>query len=233
MTYPEIKNFLREHADARYAAFSAALVPGARPMIGVRLPVLRSLAKTISREDWRTYMDEAEDDSFEEVLLQGFVAGMARMPFEEQLMRMAAYVRKVTDWSLCDSSCVSFKFVRKRREEAWAFLQPYLYSTAEFSRRFGVVMLLSHFFTDDFVHRVLEACTAVPPVGYYDTMAVAWAISVCYVKYPEQTRSVLVGGKLNDETQNKAIQKIVDSFRVTAEDKSFVRTLRRTVRRNS
>lgn len=114
-----------------------------------------------------------------------------------------------------------------------AFLQPYLYSGEVFSQRFAVVMLLAHFVTDDFIDRVLEACAAVRPSGYYASMAVAWAVSVCFAKYPEKTRPLLAGGRLDDETQNKAIQKIVDSFRVAEWDKSWVRTLRRPKERKS
>lgn len=55
-------------------------------------------------------------------MLQGYVTGVARMPFEEQMERMATYVRKINDWALCDSPCSGFKFVRKHREEVWAFL---------------------------------------------------------------------------------------------------------------
>ena len=210
-----------------------SLMPGARPVVGVRLPVLRALAKEIAKGDWRTYLEEAVDDTFEEVMLQGYVTGAARMPFEEQMDRMTAYVRKINDWALCDSPCSGFKFVRKHREEVWAFLQPYLYSGEVFSQRFAVVMLLAHFVTDDFIDRVLEACAAVRPSGYYASMAVAWAVSVCFAKYPEKTRPLLAGGRLDDETQNKAIQKIVDSFRVAEWDKSWVRTLRRPKERKS
>ena len=233
MVCQEIKDFLAAHADARYAAFVTSLMPGARPVVGVRLPVLRALANEIAKGDWRTYLEEAVDDTFEEVMLQGYVTGAARMPFEEQMERMAAYVCKINDWALCDSPCSGFKFVRKHREEVWAFLQPYLYSGEVFSQRFAVVMLLAHFVTDDFIDRVLEACAAVRPSGYYASMAVAWAVSVCFAKYPEKTRPLLAGGRLDDETQNKAIQKIVDSFRVAEWDKSWVRTLRRPKERKS
>ena len=192
MVCQEIKDFLAAHADARYAAFVTSLMPGARPVVGVRLPVLRALAKEIAKGDWRTYLEEAVDDTFEEVMLQGYVTGAARMPFEEQMERMAAYVCKINDWALCDSPCSGFKFVRKHREEVWAFLQPYLYSGEVFSQRFAVVMLLAHFVTDDFIDRVLEACAAVRPSGYYASMAVAWAVSVCFAKYPEKNIEALL-----------------------------------------
>lgn len=231
MTNADIRAFLERHADAHYASFSASLVPGAQPMWGVCLPLLRALARDIAKADWRAYLAEAGDGTFEEIMLQGLVTGVARMPFEEQMERMAAYVRKVDNWSLCDSPCAGFKFVRRHREEVWEFLQPYLQSLEEYSQRFALVMLLDHFVTDGFVDRVLEACASVRPSGFYAMMAAAWAVSVCFVKYPDRTRPVLAGGRLEDGTQNQAIRKILDSSRVTAEDKCHVRTLRRVVAR--
>lgn len=227
MDNDEIKAFLQAHADAKLAAFSRNMIPGAKPIVGVRLPVLRALAKEIAKADWRTYLDHACDETFEETMLQGLVTGAAKMPFGEQLERMAAYARKITDWALCDSPCTGFKFVRRHREEVWTFLQPYLRSEEEFSQRFAVVMLLSHFVTDDFIGRVLEVCAGLRPTGYYARMGVAWAVSVCYVKFPEQTRPLLEGGRLDDDTQNKAIQKILDSFRVSEADKCRARAWKR------
>lgn len=233
MVCQEIKDFLAAHARCRYAAFVTSLMPGARPVVGVRLPCCGHWPKEIVKGDWRTYLEEAVDDTFEEVMLQGYVAGAARMPFEEQMDRMTAYVRKINDWALCDSPCSGFKFVRKHREEVWAFLQPYLYSGEVFSQRFAVVMLLAHFVTDDFIDRVLEACAAVRPSGYYASMAVAWACLFALPNIRRRRVRCWPEGGWDDETQNKAIQKIVDSFRVAEWDKSWVRTLRRPKERKS
>ncbi len=227
MTRREVKEFLAARSDAGYAAFSASLSSGARRMAGVRLPVLRRLAKDIAEGDWRAYLEEASDDTFEEVMLQGYVTGAASMPFEERLRRVAAYVRKIDDWALCDSPCTGFRFVRKHREEAWAFLQPYLCSGEEFPQRFALVMLLTHFVTEDFADRVLEACAAVRPGGYYAAMAAAWAVAECFARYPGKTRPLLAGGRLDDGIRDKAIRKIADSSRVAEEDKAWIRSLRR------
>ena len=100
MVCQEIKDFLAAHADARYAAFVTSLMPGARPVVGVRLPVLRALAKEIAKGDWRTYLEEAVDDTFEEVMLQGYVTGAARMPFEEHIDYMERREPKETAYPI-------------------------------------------------------------------------------------------------------------------------------------
>lgn len=227
MSPQEIKDYLYAHADSGYAAFSSALIPGERlVMIGVRLPVLRNLARKISKEDWRIYLENASDETFEEIMLQGYVIGLAKMPFEEQMQRMATYAGKITNWSLCDSPCAGFKFVRKHPEEVWAFLQPYLQSQDEFGQRFGIIMLMDHFITDSYIVRLIEVFSSMRPAGYYASMAVAWAVSACYVRYPELVTDLLASHKLDKDTQNRAIQKIVDSLRVTAEDKNKVRAFK-------
>ncbi len=224
MNPQEIKDYLYTHADERYAAFSSALMPGEKlDVIGVRLPVIKDLAKRLSKEDWKAYLDSASDDTFEEIMLQGFVIGLAKMPFEEQLRRIAGYADKITNWSLCDSPCAGFKSVRKHREEVWTFLQPYLQSENEFKQRFGIIMLMDHFITDCYIVRLINVLSAVRPVGYYASMAVAWAVSVCYVHYPDIVTDLLKSHELDKDTQNRAIQKIVDSLRVTAEAKKEVR----------
>lgn len=227
MSPQEIKDYLYAHADAGYATFSSALIPGERlVMIGVRLPVLRDLARKISKEDWRTYLENASDETFEEIMLQGYVIGLAKMPFEEQMKWMATYAGKITNWSLCDSPCAGFKFVRKHQEKVWAFLQPYLQSQDEFGQRFGIIMLMDHFITDGYIVRLIEVFSSMQPAGYYASMAVSWAVSACYVRYPELVTDLLASHKLDKDTQNRAIQKIVDSLRVTAEDKNKVRAFK-------
>ncbi len=226
MTNLEVKNYLQKHADKRYADFAASLIPGVQKMLGVRIPVLRSLAKKLVHEDWRSYLSQATDDCFEETMLQGLVIGAAQMPLDELLKYMSDYASKITDWSLCDSPCTGFKSIRKYREEVWSFLQPYLYSGDEFRQRFALVILLSHYIADEFADRVLDVCGRVRPTGYYDMMAVAWCVSVCMAKYPDATRRLLTSGLLENKTRQKAIQKILDSYRISEEDKAFARSLR-------
>lgn len=226
----EIKDFLQREADPRLAAFSAALVPGERRLLGVRLPVLRTLAKQLAAGDWRTYLQEAVDDSVEEILLQGYVLGYARMPLAEALQYLVAFIPKMDNWMLCDSVCTSLRFVRRHTDEVWDFLQLYLRDTDEFRLRFGVVMLLSHFVTDSYVERVLVVLDNLRPQHYYDRMAVAWALQVCYVKYPDLTLPVLQATGLDDETYNKALQKILESRRTSEEMRTLIRSMKRPAR---
>ena len=88
-------------------------------------------------------------------------------------------------------------------------------------------MLLDHLITGDYIGRVLEALDSMSPAGYYAQMAIAWAVSIAYVKFPEETGSYLRRCRLDDFTYNKALQKAVESRRVSDEDKVRLRAMKR------
>jgi len=216
-----------EMADEEYRKFSSSLIPNVDNILGVRLPELRKLAKNIARGDWRTYLAQADNRYFEETMLQGLVIGYAKTDIEERLRYVADFVPRIDNWSVCDSFCTGLKFTKNHRSLMWDFLQPYLSSDKEYEIRFGVVMLLLYFVEDEYIERVLQWMDRIRHEGYYVKMAVAWAISVCYVKYPEPTMAFLKNNTLDDFTYNKALQKIIESLRVDSETKHVLRSMKR------
>lgn len=231
MKREELRRWIEAQAEPDFQAFSAALVPGADNMAGVRLPILKAKAREIARQaDWRAFVEQGaqgEDLWFEETMLRGMVIGCASMELEERLERMAAFVPQIRNWSVCDSFCAAQKWVGRHREAVWDFLQPYIRSDEEFSVRFAAVMLLDHLITGDYIGRVLEALDSMSPAGYYAQMAIAWAVSIAYVKFPEETGSYLRRCRLDDFTYNKTLQKAVESRRVSDEDKVRLRAMKR------
>ncbi|RXZ80312.1 DNA alkylation repair protein [Paenibacillaceae bacterium] len=222
-----IKGQLRELADVDYQKFTAALIPNITNVLGVRLPELRKLAKKIAREDWRAYLQQAESTYFEEVMLQGMVIGYLKTDIEEILHRVADFVPKIDNWSVCDSFCIGLKVTKTNMETVWGFLQPYLRSNEEYEIRFGVVMLLDFYIEEEYITEVLQLLDSIKHEGYYVKMAVAWAISICYVKFPEQTMTYLRNNTLDDFSFNKALQKITESYRVDQESKKIIRSMKR------
>ena len=96
--------------DTDYQKFLSALIPTNNNILGVRMPELRKLAKGIAKGDWRTYLQTANDEYFEEVMLQGLVIGYVKADVEEHLMYVAKFVPKIDNWSVCDSFCSGLKF---------------------------------------------------------------------------------------------------------------------------
>jgi len=226
---PTLREQLFEMADARYRDFSASLTPGAGRMIGVRLPQLRALARRIARGRWREWLDGADDEYFEERMLQGLVIGYAECPPEEKLQRVARFVPKIDNWALCD--CFCWRLKSAEREPVWRFIRPYFHAEGEFEVRFAVVMALSNFVDEEHMDCLLELLGSVRHEAYYVRMGVAWAVSVCFVKFPERTGAWLEEAcPLDDWTYNKSLQKIVESLRVSPETKTAVRALKRRTR---
>ncbi len=223
----QIRKQLEQLAEPEFQQFTAKLLPGVEHILGVRLPLLRSLARQLAKEEWKTYLCHAVDDSYEEVMLQGMVLGYARGDLQEKRKFLETFIPKINNWSVCDSVCSTIKLARSQPEEFWEFLQQYLNSREEFQIRFGLVQLLDYYVNETYLERVLEAVQQVQQEAYYVNMAQAWAISICYREFPEATLPVLKKNTLNDFTHNKAIQKITESLKVSGEKKELVKTLRR------
>lgn len=222
-----IREQILELADEEYREFQSRLCPGTSNIVGVRIPLLRSLAKEIARGDWRSYLENAENQYYEEAMLQGMVIGYADAETEERLAHVRAFVPKIDNWAVCDSFCSGLKFTKKNMDRVWEHLQLYVSSEKEFELRFGVVMLLNYYVESGYIEKTLELLDGIDHEGYYVKMAIAWAVSICYVKFPEATIAFLKNNSLDDFTFNKSLQKITESLRVDGETKMLIRSMKR------
>lgn len=213
--------------DQEYQKFSSKLNPGTNNILGVRLPELRKIAKNIAKDNWRDYFETAQDDYFEEIMLQGLVIGYIKTDIEGVLSQVALFVPKIHNWSVCDSFCIGLKITNKHKERVWEFIQPYLQSGQEYEVRFGVVMLLNYYLEGNYIDKVLGLLDHIKHDGYYVKMAVAWAVSASYIKAPDITIVYLKNNTLDDFTFNKALQKISESLRVDKETKKYLRGMKR------
>ncbi len=225
----DYKTELEALADSKYRDFSSALIPNIEKqrVIGVRLPQIRKLACEISKGDWKSFLADRAGDTLEEKLLRGFVIGMVKVPLEEHLELVKSFVPLIDCWSVCDSFTMSLKFVRKNRTAVWDFILPYFDSTEVYDIRFAVVMVLSYFSDSEYAQRAFEIFNRIKNDDYYVKMAVAWAVSVFFVHSPQETYSYLKDNNLDDDTHNKALRKIIESRRVSDEDKKIIRALKR------
>jgi len=213
--------------DPGYREFHSKLLPGVDNVLGVRVPELRKLAKEIAKGDFETFLAENDREWYENDMLQGLVIGCAKMDFEKRLTLMKAFIPRINNWAVCDVFCGSLKDTKKHKEEMWEFLQPYLKSDQEYEIRFGVVMLLSHFIDEEYRERAFAAFDEITSEAYYVRMAVAWAVSVYFVHFQEESFAYLKQNRLDDWTYNKALQKILESYRVDAETKAIIRSMKR------
>lgn len=226
--YDSLLAQLKTYAEPGYAEFMKKLTPGAGNVYGVRIPTLRRMAKAITKQNWKGFLHAARDSSFEEQMLRGMVIAHAPCPIEEKLALASDFIPSISNWAVCDGFCSDFKAAANHRAMAREFLNRYLASDREFELRFAIVMLLCYFVTDEYIDDTLAVLINIRHDGYYVKMAVAWAISVCFVKQREKTLPLIESHAIKDGfTHNKALQKIIESYRVSAQDKVRIKSLKR------
>ena len=156
----------------------------------------------------------------------GMVIGLAVMDFDERLSLLDIFVPIIDNWAVCDIAIGDLKSVKKNKDKMYEYVQKYLNSDREYEVRFAVVVLMQYFIEDDYIDKVLQIYDNVEHEGYYVKMAVAWAISVCFVKYRKLTIEYLNNSNLDNFTYNKALQKIRESNRVSKEDKEWAKKMK-------
>ena len=223
-----IKEYLEANSQQKYRQFTGSLNPGSRyPVMGVRVPLLRELAKKLAKEYGVNAVDMLSDDSQEEVLLQGFVIAYSKMPLAEKKPYIDNYLAKCDNWSLIDSFVSTFHFNRKDEALMWRYLGEYRKSKQTFTVRFVLVMMLNRYLKDEYINDILEYCSNIDSEEYYIEMAQAWLLATAAINYFYDVELILKDGKLNMFTHNRTIQKAVESFRISAENKERLRALRR------
>lgn len=142
---------LERMAEEDYRSFSAGLIPGEVHILGVRIPILREMAKQIIKEDYEQYL-ASKSVYFEEKMLKGLIIGYATQKDNDAkraFQYLDNFIKEVDNWSVCDSMCNTFKVVRKDLEYSWNCIQKYLESGEEFRVRVGLILILNHFIKCD------------------------------------------------------------------------------------
>lgn len=222
-----IRKKLFEMQDKTYQEFHKGLCPNVEDIIGVRIPDLRKIAKQIAKENPREYLEKIPKEYYEEKMLQGFVIGSMKASLEEKLRYLDKFVPIIDNWAICDCCTSTYKFTNQYQKEVWEYLKKYLNSNKEFELRFAIIMLMDYYLTEEYIDEVLKIYDNIHHDGYYVKMGVAWALSVCYVKFPERTMKFLKNNNLDDFTYNKALQKMIESYRVDEKTKQLFRKMKR------
>lgn len=224
----KIKEKLFTLSDKKFHDFHSALCPGTNNIIGIRVPVLRDYAKEIYKEkDWKKTIKEIDNEYYEEIMLQGMLIGQSKDDINIIIRYVEDYVPKIDNWAICDTFCAGLKITKKYKKEMWKVVKKYLKSKNEFEIRFAVVMILNYYIGDEYLQEIYKMLGNIKNEDYYVKMAVAWAISVCLIKYYDETIAYLKNANINDWTYNKAIQKAIESYRISDERKEELRKMKR------
>ena len=198
-------------------------------MLGVRVPQLRTLAKEIViRDDWQNYVSCKDVKYFEEIFVKGLIIAYLKMDFLEKEKYIREYISYIDSWALTDSFCPTLKIKQDELEEVWNFIGLFLNSEREFEVRFSVIMMLNYFIIDEYVDKVIERLNKINHEGYYVKMGAAWCLAEIGIKYNDKLMNFLKNkNDLDNFTYNKTLQKMIESYRITREQKEELRMMKR------
>ena len=233
MKREQILAWMKREAEEGYKNFSASLLPEVpkERILGVRLPKLRKLAAVIVKEGCQEYLAEEPGCLFEEVMLRGMVIGAGGGSFEKTAGRIRDFLPYIDNWSVCDSFCSSLKGTKEYPEKMWPLLLECLQSEETYTIRFALVMMLQYYVSEKYRKQALDLLEHMRSGEYYVRMAAAWAVSIYYIHFPEEVMEWLEHCGLEEDVWRKALQKILESRRVSPEEKDKIRKLRARGRR--
>ena len=223
----EIQKKLFELSDSSYAAFQAKLAPNiaAESCMGVRVPVLRQFAAEFSRTpECEAFLDSLPHEYYDENLLHSVLLEK-RKDYGDCMEKVERFLPYVDNWAVCDT--LRPKVFAKHKAELIEKVKEWIASDHTYTCRFGVDMLMTHYLDDSFRPEYLELPAAVKSEEYYVRMMVAWYYATALAKQWESTIPYLEQKRLPQWTHNKTIQKAIESYRITPEQKTYLKTLRR------
>lgn len=222
-----VRNELFKFQDFKYQKFNSQLCPGVKNIIGVRMPDIRKIAKKLLENNYINYIEDSNKKYYEEIMLEGLLISQAKISFSDKEKDLNKFIPKINCWAITDICASSFKIEKTDLAKSWKYLTSYENSIHEYELRFVIVMWINHFLIDEYIDEVLNKIDKIKSGYYYVKMAVAWLLSISYIKYPKKTKQYLNKNNLDDWTYNKALQKIIESTRITKGEKDMIRKMKR------
>ncbi|MBO4832232.1 MAG: DNA alkylation repair protein [Oscillospiraceae bacterium] len=226
MVTEEIREELLRMQDEKYRDFQIKLIPTAAPesVIGVRTPDLRKLAKQMSkREDVAVFLNDLPHRYFDENQLHAFIVSEIK-DYGQCIAETERFLPYVDNWATCDQ--MSPKVFGKHRKELLERIGKWIRSGETYTVRFGIGMLMEHFLDGDYDPGYPEMVAGIRSGEYYVNMMTAWYFATALAKQYETVIPFIEERRLDTWTHNKAIQKALESCRVTPERKEHLRSLR-------
>lgn len=221
-----LREYLYEAVDEKYREFHSSLCPNVNDILGVRIPKLREIAKTIAKDNPIEFLEKYVCEFYEEKMIYGLVIGYMKADLETRIKYLNKFVPMIDNWAVCDCACSTYKFTQKNMEEMFEYIKKYVFSNKEFEVRFACIMLMDYFLIDEYIDEVFQIFNNIKLDKYYVEMAIAWAISEAFIKNEKKTREFLANNTLSVNTFNKALQKIIESNRVDDKTKDEMRKMK-------
>ncbi len=217
---------LMEVKDDKYKSFQAKLVPNINPdtILGIRTPEMRKIAKELfESNDYDSFLNELPHKYYEENLIHFFVISMIK-DFEKCIKEVERFLPYVDCWPVSDQATP--KSFRKNHDKLLSYIKKWIKSKHIYTARFGIRMLMNEYLGDDFKKEYLDLVVSVKSDDYYLKMMVAWYFATALAKKYDETISIFENHVLDEWVHKKAIQKAIESYRVSDEHKKYLRSLK-------
>lgn len=221
----EIQKRLFELQDVQYREFMIKLIPTVdeKTVIGIRTPLIRKLAKSLTPEQKRRFTEKLPHRYFEENNLHVAIIEQTK-DYGEMIEQIEKFLPHIDNWATCDM--MRPKVFKKHPSELLLKINEWVKSDKPYTVRFALEMLMCFYLDDEFKEEYLKIAAQVKSDEYYVKMMVAWFFATALAKQYESTLPYVEQRKLEKWTHNKAIQKSIESFRITKEQKEYLKTLK-------
>ena len=230
VSYEELLAALEKYRDEQFRAFNERIVnvpPGSS--VGVRTPQLRAFGRQLiggAGFDLSALLS-FPNEVYEVRLLKCFAVATVKMPFSRRVAYIDRCLSVIDGWAVCDLFCSTLKEIRRHREEFFPRIEGYVAAGSEFSQRFGYVVLLGSYMEEEYLPRIFSLLRQLRPQYFYARMGAAWLLAEVLVKFFDRGVRFLEEGSLDKQTHNKGIQKARESYRLTQEQKNFLKFLKK------
>ena len=222
----EIRNGLFDLQDSQYRDFQSKLIPSASAdkMIGVRSPVLRKLAKDLAkRKEIGGILNDLPHRYFDENQLHAFIISQLK-DYEQCMDEVIRFLPYIDNWATCDQ--LSPKMFRKHRPKLIDQIRKWIISDRTYTIRFGIGMLMEHFLDEDYDPAYPEMVACIRSDEYYVNMMIAWYFATALAKQYDSILPFIKNRRLDPWTHNKTIQKARESYRISPEQKEYLKALK-------
>lgn len=230
--YNDIVLYLNQNKKIGMENFQQTIIPGSGKVVGIETKFIKKLAINLLKEYELNQLIRIlpDHDYFEIDLLKGFLIAYAKINFDDKIKILSNFAKTINNWAICDQTVCATTFKNENKTKLLQITEILIKSSCEFECRFGIILLLKYFIEEEYLNKITELLQKVKYGSYYVDMGVAWLLSIMYVKFPDYTYNLLINQSFSNEVILKTIQKIIDSLRVSSENKNKVRLLRIKIR---
>lgn len=201
-------------------------IPNRKPYLGISYPKLKIISKEILKNDWIEFLNTNDGSIYELDILQTYVIGSIKS-IDQAIFYFDQMVYLANEWSVVDSLCQKFVITKKYPNEILALLEQYSKENDEYIQRVVSVMLLSHYNHDEYIDYSIELIKTLNHPGYFNKMAISWALATFMIKYPDKVLTYIQSSKCDAWIKNKTIQKSIESYRISDELKLKLKVIRK------